>query len=993
MKRFAILLIPFFIILAGCADQSEELPEGQPDGDGAAFTCSSHDQCLVSSTNRICNMEGACQNMGLCKEDSECQDWYGSADWTCDDDSMCRSGGQTDGDTDEADTCEDMTGYYDGVFVCSGNTSNYDVHVLVDPESCEFLMSYNGEQVTGSVSGSGVSTDSGKTCTGTGSRGGPINLSCNDGCTITLTMKQDLPTDCLIELDPGELRFGAVAVGDSVERETQVKSAGDDPVLITDVVFAPGASPDFSFSNPEDWGTPKELGSGQAEYLIVLYEPTHEEAQFGTVILFTNCMANPIIRIPMTSQVKARPLLTIDPPLLNFGSSPAGYVSSPKYTQLLSSGGAPVCISRITMIDDQNGAFSIYEAPEGLPLCIPPGRFEPVLVKYHPLEGIHNPPINLLGNIEVVWKDHNDEDSTSIIDLAGTVTEVQPACLEIAPLEGGTWMGEFDFPGPGLKYGYSQIRAENVRQFTISNCGDQPLEITAMNWTMNMFYIFPMLDPNRYFYELVPGAIRLYAIPRGQSVVIDIAFEPTAEGTVYSNAIELMSNANVWSWVTPGTAPPWGAASYSEALVTLFLSGIGARAGLEVLPSKLNFGLITLECCSRPEQLTIYNIGDLMLKIIGVDIGAGSDLLFEVDGVPQMPFDLGGSGNPQSFPVDVRFCPSHEGVHEGRVEITSEDPNLSGGSSPQQGVLIVPLLGDGTLLSHQIDEFDQLTHPEVDILWTVDCSGSMQEEQDNLADNFETFINEAVLWDADLHIGVISCDIVDASHSGLLQGSPKFIESNPSSNHQSVISQFQDRVRLGTNCDGGREAGLEAAHLALSEPLIGNENAGFLRENAKLSIIFVSDEPEQSVADFVFYVDFFRSIKGMRNVNMIEAYAIVGDDPSGCNSDNGEASAGTGYIRVADACNIHDDAHFMSICEESFEPVYENLAEHLFALRNQFFLSRLADPSTILVTIDGQDRNDWTYDEASNSVIFPEDAPPDPGAHIVIEYDTLCYPR
>ena len=55
-----------------------------------------------------------------------------------------------------------------------------------------------------------------------------------------------------------------------------------------------------------------------------------------------------------------------------------------------------------------------------------------------------------------------------------------------------------------------------------------------------------------------------------------------------------------------------------------------------------------------------------------------------------------------------------------------------------------------------MDEFQQPERPLVDVLFSVDDSGSMSEEQQNLANNFSSFINAASSLDTDYHIGVIA---------------------------------------------------------------------------------------------------------------------------------------------------------------------------------------------------------------------------------------------
>ena len=56
---------------------------------------------------------------------------------------------------------------------------------------------------------------------------------------------------------------------------------------------------------------------------------------------------------------------------------------------------------------------------------------------------------------------------------------------------------------------------------------------------------------------------------------------------------------------------------------------------------------------------------------------------------------------------------------------------------------------------------------------------------------------------------------------------------------EGVEEIFEEMVVVGTS-GSGIEMGLESAYLALSEPLLSTDNSGFLREDANLSLIFVS---------------------------------------------------------------------------------------------------------------------------------------------------------
>ena len=194
-----------------------------------------------------------------------------------------------------------------------------------------------------------------------------------------------------------------------------------------------------------------------------------------------------------------------------------------------------------------------------------------------------------------------------------------------------------------------------------------------------------------------------------------------------------------------------------------------------------------------------------------------------------------------------------------------------------------------------------------DVLFVVDCSGSMTEERERLVEAFADFIENLTEDDGDFHIGVTSCDVENPAHSGHLLGTPAVLATDgpDALTDEQLIQAFNDRIDdLGATCEGEQEAPLDAAYRALSEPLLSGSNTGFLRDDAKLMIVFVSDEDDQSMATSDFYIDFFRSIKGMHNLHMLEVYALAGDLPNGCEGGSGgtSASAASRLIGVADAC-------------------------------------------------------------------------------------------
>jgi hypothetical protein len=161
---------------------------------------------------------------------------------------------------------------------------------------------------------------------------------------------------------------------------------------------------------------------------------------------------------------------------------------------------------------------------------------------------------------------------------------------------------------------------------------------------------------------------------------------------------------------------------------------------------------------------------------------------------------------------------------------------------------------------------------DIDILFMVDNSGSMIEEQTSLANNFARFTNVLENIEGGLpnvHIGVISSDVgagpfnisgcTGAGDNGSLQSAPRgacdppagayirdvaLDETNRDQNYTGTLADtFSCIARLGINgC--GFEQPLESMRRALngSNPT----NQGFLRDNAFLAVIFITDEDDCS---------------------------------------------------------------------------------------------------------------------------------------------------
>jgi hypothetical protein len=299
--------------------------------------------------------------------------------------------------------------------------------------------------------------------------------------------------------------------------------------------------------------------------------------------------------------------------------------------------------------------------------------------------------------------------------------------------------------------------------------------------------------------------------------------------------------------------------------------------------------------------------------------------------------------------------------------------------------------------SETTDTYTQEPLRQVDILLVVDSSGSMEEEQQKLAVNFQQFIAAFASAQVDYHIGVVTTDVYLASTAGVLQGHPDDPEDPDDFDTRYITPDtpdaeavFQENVTVGTN-GSGLEMGYQAAYLALSEPLISGWNAGFYRTDASLSIVIFSDEDDMSPGAVDDYLNFFAQLKGedsYRDHALMNISAVTGDAPFGCEAEDGSgvADAGTRYIDGT----TRTEGVFASICAEDFAPIVQALGLDLSGLKREFPLTRCAKPETIAVKIDGRVLEPgvaFIYQPERKSIEFGLNWVPGPGAKIEIHYE------
>ncbi|MEM6730888.1 MAG: hypothetical protein AAF658_04995 [Myxococcota bacterium] len=306
------------------------------------------------------------------------------------------------------------------------------------------------------------------------------------------------------------------------------------------------------------------------------------------------------------------------------------------------------------------------------------------------------------------------------------------------------------------------------------------------------------------------------------------------------------------------------------------------------------------------------------------------------------------------------------------------------------------------------EQFNQNSSAQIDVLWVVDNSDSMGQEQSGLGQSFQSFIETLIATEVDYRIGVTSTDPADG---GLLQSGPSNVPFI-SATTPNAANVFLENVSLGTN-GSPVERGFETMSLALGVgptwvpgTAANPPNPGFLRDEASLFIIMVSDEDDESFGPVGYYQRLVETYKGIGNEALISVSAIA--SPAGVEPcfepTRGTANAsGERYDELVGLTG----GTFASICSD-FGEALSRLSSSAAGLDSVFELA--GAPQTTgqvdcpgvaatafcvrvqevgaseAVTIPESTLAGWTYDPERNAIIFGVDAIPGANANITVEY-------
>ena len=292
----------------------------------------------------------------------------------------------------------------------------------------------------------------------------------------------------------------------------------------------------------------------------------------------------------------------------------------------------------------------------------------------------------------------------------------------------------------------------------------------------------------------------------------------------------------------------------------------------------------------------------------------------------------------------------------------------------------------------------------IDILWVVDNSGSMESSQQNLASNFNSFIQDFVALRYDFRMAVTTSDTWFTQYNSNAFYSPRWRTGNRASlfnpsyapqgaNTNSGIfvmdkdtvglnSVFTTNIRVGTQGNGD-----ERAFASMMRSLNHGANSDFRRNGAFLSIIIVSDEDDFShtssslnesysnpnLISVNSYVNQLDTLMSATSQNRRDKYQVsnISIRDAACLATLGDSSQKIQqrYDALADITGGSKN----SLCA-NFSAVLQNIKNSVLTAAAVFQLDREPVDNSIVVKVDGAvvpaSATTWSYESAQNVVRF-----------------------
>jgi hypothetical protein len=743
----------------------------------------------------------------------------------------------------------------------------------------------------------------------------------------------------LLDVQPSRIDFGLVRLGTSKEAAFTARNTSKRPLVVTGLAMPAG---DFSVQLAGNPAFPLTLAAGQTVSGTARFAPIQLGHQERRASLLASEGAPGDLDLAGTGY---GPVIDARPNPLDFAAASIG-TTRPKKLFLTNvgldpTGRDPLVIQRVTLKGDP--AVWSFSTP-ALPWTIgQPGSQGVVTARFTPKQEGRE-------NASLVIESNDGLHPSFEVPMTALGRQLPPCNVTV-------------YPSTTVDFGLSPVFHPTTQGFELINSGSEDC-------------IFGEPDiisggPAFHWPGLVAPAGR--TIPPGGRMSVRVEFTPQAARDYRGQVEFYMSN--------PGLQAP-----------VVDLRGTGDDGCFSVTPGAVDFGG-TQPGCSLPEHFAYAtNQCTQPVTVTAAQITPGP---FTISTIPGLPFTV--PPNSQ-VPIGIRYTPTTLGDDVASLQVW-----ISTRAAPFQ----VGLTGGAVPPNTVLDKWDQST-PKVDMLIVIDNSGSMDDEQKALAANLDHLWNRIALANADFHIAVTSTGMAPYT-AGWTQcpggasggeGGRFFPVDNSrprilTPTTPNVKQILFDNTKVGL-CHWD-ERFLDPVLAALTPPLVSSTkapgtpfpndgNAGFLRDDARLALLAVSDaDDDNDVATPPPVSEMVGKLSQVKKgaLDLISFAGIVG-----LRRCNAVEQVGTRYMEIARQMN----GKLYDICDlNNFGTMLDDALGTLLLPLTSFPLSaRPRDPARMAVTVNGATTTNFRYDPTSNRVVFPQNAVPAPGSHISAQYEPAC---
>lgn len=754
------------------------------------------------------------------------------------------------------------------------------------------------------------------------------------GCQADVINLYGEGIDSAMVVDPNPMNFGSVPVDASGQVSCRMINVSSVPLELKGIELDPGTDASYTLlQTVPDYILPP----GAWLATSIRFTPTHMGQAGGALLVHSSSKRHPTVSVPLIGRGGGAEI-AVAPDRIDFGDVPVGgEATATVHIRNAGTNGDTLTINAVSFA----GSSDFRLSNQSYPVALTAGQALDVTVFFDPSQAA---PLG--GQLTV---DSSDGSSPQVvIPVTGSGRSVMPCQFALSP-------NQLDFgnvpPGSGAVLGL---------RFT--NQGQDVCAVRNVHVEQNADGAFFMPG----------GSIPSLLLYPGDSFQTQIAFKPHLQGLTLGKVVMTVTDP-------------------SSPSVSMSLKGQSLDACLTAAPPFIDFGPLRRDCSHANHTTHLVNACAAPIDVGSAWIGAGTSSEFSLVSPPSMPMTLApGAG----FNLTVGYTAQQQGQNFSPLYVAESDV--------VDAPLLVPLLGEGLPDGNTTDHFVQADGTKADVLFVVDNSNSMAEEQPRLQAAIPAFVQAARSKGMDLHVAVTTTGIDPVTVPGCGGGAqggeagrlypvdhsaPRIIDLTQQTPEQLV----QNNVNVG-QCHH-LEQGLEALRRALSDPLVDNAddpvtpapqdgNLGFLRDDAQLSVVVVSDEDDHSGDEVNDYATFLRGVHGLTQPQRVGFFAIA--PISACPTSSG--SSAPRYTAMAQATG----GQVWDACDTDYGPALSAIAERSFGAQSRFPLTQLADPSTLAVIVDGQAATNWTYDPSTNAVVFGQ--APAPGAHVDVSYKQLCPP-